>query len=356
MGVALFMGAKHEEAEAALVTAQRHTDELTRQGLVNDAYTDVGGVLCDRAANLIQSGEKEQVADAVSMLKRAKFMAERAYRPNHLLLDSLNSNLAMALLPLDPEHAYSLATSCVRTGDAMEALTTGVRGEGSRLTRSAQERCAHAKSLAVLALALVKMDRAQEGLHTVQRVQTMLTASGPADAQPPPMESARIRMCLASSYWLAAETLPAQDAAEALLTALSELEQALSLLKAAAARKTHPDHVVCSINHMLLRRCLFYLTPSSPSKPLPAAKASSASQSASSRIPARVSGYQIGTPRTEAAEQEEQKRFASDKGACQRGLRALKKRLGADKQVSVCVCVCVCVCSSSRSLSRHTMA
>jgi len=239
MGVALFMGAKHEEAEAALVTAQRHTDELTRQGLVNDAYTDVGGVLCDRAANLIQSGEKEQVADAVSMLKRAKFMAERAYRPNHLLLDSLNSNLAMALLPLDPEHAYSLATSCVRTGDAMEALTTGVRGEGSRLTRSAQERCAHAKSLAVLALALVKMDRAQEGLHTVQRVQTMLTASGPADAQPPPMESARIRMCLASSYWLAAETLPAQDAAEALLTALSELEQALSLLKAAAARKKH---------------------------------------------------------------------------------------------------------------------
>jgi hypothetical protein len=40
----LLLGAKHEEAEEALVTAQWHCDELTRQGLVNDAYTDVGGV------------------------------------------------------------------------------------------------------------------------------------------------------------------------------------------------------------------------------------------------------------------------------------------------------------------------
>ena len=67
MGVALFMGAKHEEAEAALVTAQRHTDELTRQGLVNDAYTDVGGVLW------VQKRKKEAAAKAaISELRKNK--------------------------------------------------------------------------------------------------------------------------------------------------------------------------------------------------------------------------------------------------------------------------------------------
>jgi hypothetical protein len=59
------------------------------------------------------------VASAVKMLKRAKYMAERAYRPNHLLLDSINSNLAMAMMARDPESACSLAASCARTGDAL---------------------------------------------------------------------------------------------------------------------------------------------------------------------------------------------------------------------------------------------
>jgi hypothetical protein len=53
---------------------------------------------------------------AMKMLRRAKFMAERAYRPNTLLLDSLDLNLATALLGVDIEQAHDLVKSGVRMG------------------------------------------------------------------------------------------------------------------------------------------------------------------------------------------------------------------------------------------------
>jgi hypothetical protein len=122
MGVSLFLRAKYQEAEQFFAKAQIHCDHLTTEGLVNDAYSDVTGVLCDRAANLIEGGFIEGGDDgngrrikAVRMLRRAKFMAERAYRPNTLLLDSLDLNMATALLGVDIEQAHDLV-SRVRMG------------------------------------------------------------------------------------------------------------------------------------------------------------------------------------------------------------------------------------------------
>ena len=135
MGVSLFMRAKHQEAEELFAKAQIHCDYLTTEGLVNDAYSDVAGVLCDRAANLIEGGFIEGGEDvgedgngrrmqAMKMLRRAKFMAERAYRPNTLLLDSLDLNLATALLGVDIEQAHDLVKSGVRMGHGAGSLSS----------------------------------------------------------------------------------------------------------------------------------------------------------------------------------------------------------------------------------------
>jgi hypothetical protein len=130
MGVSLFMRAKHQEAEELFAKAQIHCDYLTTEGLVNDAYSDVAGVLCDRAANLIEGGfitggddGNGRRMEGMRMLRRAKFMAERAYRPNTLLLDSLDLNLATALLGVDIEQAHALVKSGVRMGHGAGSLS-----------------------------------------------------------------------------------------------------------------------------------------------------------------------------------------------------------------------------------------
>jgi hypothetical protein len=307
LGLSLFFGAKHEQAEAAFREAQRHCEILSRKGLINDAFSDMGGVLCDRAANIINSGQRQRVSEAVGMLKRAKFMAERAYRPNYLLIDSLNGNLAVALLQeeRDLEQALVLAQSAVRTGDAMEALMTGVRGEGSKLRRSQFERTAHAKGLAVVALLSAKLGSVQEALATAARLHSTLFSSRET-FESSPLEAARLNMCLSSVHSMAATQLAShREAQSALKQAVQHLEEATSLLDRGNIRKTHPDHVVCRINHVMARRSLFYLTAALDL---------------------------THSPQEVALEHAD---FSRDKAWGQAALRILRKRPGANQQVGV---------------------
>jgi hypothetical protein len=56
--------------------------------------------------------------------------------------------------------------------------------------RSEHESLGHAKSLAVFALALVKMNREKEGVETALRVHSLLlTASAHGLSKPPPMDA-----------------------------------------------------------------------------------------------------------------------------------------------------------------------
>lgn len=280
-------------------------------------------MLCDRAANLIQSGEQARISKAMGMLKRAKFMAERAYRPSHLLLDSLNSNLAVAIMALplpDLEHAHDLAKSAVRTGDAMEALTTGVRSQGSRLTRSTLERSGHAKSLAGLAHISVKLEHIKEALDAAHRAHVTLHQASEgvcAAAQHSPIDSARLIMSLASTHWLAAKTLRGPDALQQaqneFKVAVARLEEGVSLLKAAGLRKTHPDYVVCTINRLVLRRILFSLSIATVSPPAP-----------SVRTMLALSKEHLG----------EQMQFDKETRTCKANFTLLKERSLSDNQVS----------------------
>ena len=230
MGISLMLGAQHAEADDMLGQAQRHCQQLTEQGLVNDAYTDVAGVLCDRAANLIEIAEEESISKAVAMLKRARFMAERAYRPNHVLIDALSTNLAVALtLTGELEQARDLVKSSVKMGDTLEALKTGVRSEGSSLVRSSSELLGHSKSLALDAAIAVKTGELDHSLTAAKRAwETAGTGSLHAGA----LECARLFMCLASVHWLAARDLPEAEARREIHTALSRLEAAHAVLSA----------------------------------------------------------------------------------------------------------------------------
>ena len=336
VGISLMLGARHDEADVVLEKAQRHCEVLTQQGLVNDAYTDVAGVLCDRAANLIQIGEEKRVAEAIAMLKRAKFMAERAYRPSHRLLDSLSSNLAAALtLAGELEHAHDLAKSSVRTGDAMEALTTGVRGQDSKLVRTAPERFAHSKALALLASTSVKRGAVEEGCAAANRAWDA-AENLPVD----PLDSVRLYMCLASVHWLAAKALPQPRAEQEVQLALSRLQAAHALLSAreggASIRLGHPDRVVCSVNILLLRRSIFCLTgagtPSAPSQlgsVLPAA--------GQGRDDDDDDDLESRKPR-EQREQLHRDDFDREKARCMAAVRALRAKLGAENAVSESGC------------------
>lgn len=258
MGLSLFLRGEHDEAEAILGQAQRHCEHLSEQGLINDAFSDMCGVLNDRAANLICARNALRTQDAVGMLKRAKFMAERAYRPNHLLIDSLHGNLAVALMQVNElDQAFDLAKRAVRTGDAMEAVMTGVQDKSSRGTRRALEHVGHSKSLAVLALIAVKTGQMQEALATARRAHEALES---LPAPPPPLEAARLYMCLASVHWLLAnQSAVRRTAQQQMGVAACRLEKALALVEVPGVRSTHADRVVCRINATAARRCLAFL-------------------------------------------------------------------------------------------------
>ncbi len=87
MGVVMFHAGEFGEADKHLRTALRHCQELTSDGLSQDAYADLAACLSDVAVNVLKwKGESEEAAN---LLKRALYMAERAYRPNYHLIESL---------------------------------------------------------------------------------------------------------------------------------------------------------------------------------------------------------------------------------------------------------------------------
>ena len=88
--------------------------------------------------------------------------------------------------------------------------------------------------------------------------------------------------------------------------------QALKELKAGGTRKTHPDHVVCSINHLLLRRCHLYMTYA-PSSSSSAAAASSSSSSSFAAAAASASYASAAAASASSCKSAEMQKFAKDK-------------------------------------------
>lgn len=64
------------------------------------------------------------------MLRRAKYMAERAYRPNITLLDSLAATLSLALIPVD---VYTAVKQAKKTVESAEGFAVLMSTQGSNV-------------------------------------------------------------------------------------------------------------------------------------------------------------------------------------------------------------------------------
>mmetsp|Transcript_23573 Transcript_23573/g.69430 ORF Transcript_23573/g.69430 Transcript_23573/m.69430 type:complete len:388 (-) Transcript_23573:247-1410(-) len=95
---------EHEHAADDLGEALRACEAQSRAGQGHDSYVDLSGVLIDLAVNDVARGETER---ATGYLKRARYMAIRAYRPDARVL-------AMC--------AAARAELSIRQGDRLEAL------------------------------------------------------------------------------------------------------------------------------------------------------------------------------------------------------------------------------------------
>lgn len=141
-GVVMFHAGEFSTADKLLRKALKHCEELTSNGLAQDAYCDLAACLSDVAVNVLKW--KGQSEEAANLLKRALYMTERAYRPNYHLIESLRSNLAAAYLETDPEQARTVVEKSVKTRDAVQTTLSG--GAAAMTDR---EKCGHARSLSV---------------------------------------------------------------------------------------------------------------------------------------------------------------------------------------------------------------
>lgn len=89
-----------QTAAAHLEAAHTHAAAMAAEGYGHDAYQDVGGLLNDRAVVALGGGGGGDGSSSLkavkAMLGRAKFSAERAYRPSPFLLAATYANLALA--------------------------------------------------------------------------------------------------------------------------------------------------------------------------------------------------------------------------------------------------------------------
>jgi len=95
-GVLAHHAGDHEAAARDLSSALRVAETQSRSGLGHDAYVDLAGVLIDTAVNELARGHAEPARHA---LKRARYMSERAYRPDARLLamcDAVAAELALS--------------------------------------------------------------------------------------------------------------------------------------------------------------------------------------------------------------------------------------------------------------------
>ena len=164
VGIALLCDGRASAGETQLRSALKGCNELSDRGMGSDSYSDIAGLLNDLAAALADQSFRAETPTKCDemhhLLKRAKFMAERAYRPNWDLKQALNCNLAAALL-LNGEaaQARTLAHQAVRAADALDAVRTSAPKDTTCLQqpgRAAQQECpGHSRAGAPPAWALL---------------------------------------------------------------------------------------------------------------------------------------------------------------------------------------------------------
>lgn len=82
-------------ARELLEAAARTCEAEARRGNAHDSYVDVGGVLNDLASLSLLEGRAEE---ALRFVKRALFVAKRAYRPSAHAMGALHCTRGLALL------------------------------------------------------------------------------------------------------------------------------------------------------------------------------------------------------------------------------------------------------------------
>ena len=191
VGVSMSLGGRYQEADSYLRRALVQIETLSNEGLSQDAYADIAGCLGDLAANNIKSRSGKDV-EAFHLLKRALYMSERAYRPNHTLIESSQSLLPLAILAQDPQRANLLAHKMLDSNSCMQRL----------LFNTEQVKVAEpgaARSLGMLASVVVETDQTDTAVRiaaAARQATAQHCGEGSAD-------HARAVMTLARAHFLA---------------------------------------------------------------------------------------------------------------------------------------------------------
>jgi hypothetical protein len=190
VGVSMLLGGRYHDADTYLRQSFSHLENLSKQGLSQDAFADIAGCLGDLAANIIKSRAANE-SEAFHMLKRALYMSERAYRPNVSILQSTQSLLALATLSHDTQKAKKMADRMLSSDSMLELLCD----EKSKPCTDAGA----ARSLGILAAVLIETD---DDCTAAVRVATascraMLQSCGASSA-----DYARAAMTLARAHFV----------------------------------------------------------------------------------------------------------------------------------------------------------
>ena len=121
IGVTMLLGGRYQESNMYLRRALSSIEALSKQGLSQDAYTDLAGCLGDIAVNNLKS-KCENGGEAFHLLKRALYMSERAYRPNAAIIENSRSLLALAAMQHDRQKAKDLALKMLDSNSSMQAF------------------------------------------------------------------------------------------------------------------------------------------------------------------------------------------------------------------------------------------
>lgn len=228
-GVLAHHAGDHEAAARELASALRVAEAQSRSGLGHDAYVDLAGVLIDTAVNDLARGETER---ARTSLKRARYMAERAHRPDARLVamcDAIAAELALSTgdqlgalrCSIDASTQLQHAAAQLSAGGAGAALGSAtVSAVGASVRASVacvRARCLrvnglHAEAVGTAAAALSEFDAHAERARALG---APAAADGAAEAEPPalrPLPLVHARLLTAHALALRAADAHAADA------------------------------------------------------------------------------------------------------------------------------------------------
>ncbi|EKX41489.1 hypothetical protein GUITHDRAFT_112460 [Guillardia theta CCMP2712] len=246
LGLALHLSGSLHAADHELKNALRNCESLSSQGYTHDAYTDLAGCLNDLAVNESVMQLEEPSSQPVKRMKRARYMAERAYRPNQLVLHGLDSNLTLLQAKSSLQEAKLLAEKNVKATSFFSPKKDNRDNNELRFL--------HAKNLAMLADLRHKTGSIEEGLETAERAREMLEVEEPSDV----LEAARTLNVLGNLFWTAAcvkrKVGRGTGAEQQEVNAGRVYERCLAMMGDAGFRKSHPDYLAVWTNSLVVRR------------------------------------------------------------------------------------------------------